>query len=72
MQKFEQSVRNMPTVESVEFISKDEGLKQFKESMGDKAYLFDGLEKEIRFPILLWSRRSCRKIRRQSPIKSSK
>ncbi|MDH6350830.1 cell division transport system permease protein [Brevibacillus sp. 1238] len=45
LQKFEQSVRNMPTVESVEFISKDEGLKQFKESMGDKAYLFDGLEK---------------------------
>ncbi|MGN7472263.1 permease-like cell division protein FtsX [Brevibacillus sp. SAFN-007a] len=45
LQKFEQSVRSIPAVESVEFISKDEGLKQFKESMGDKAYLFDGLEK---------------------------
>lgn len=44
LDKFEQSVRSMPAVESVEFISKDEGLKRFKESMGDKAYLFDGLE----------------------------
>ncbi|MGG1664425.1 permease-like cell division protein FtsX [Brevibacillus sp. NRS-1366] len=45
MQKFEKDVRALDKVESVEFISKDEGLKQFKESMGEKAYLFDGLEK---------------------------
>jgi len=45
MQKFEQDVRALDKVQSVEFISKEEGLKQFKESMGEKAYLFDGLEK---------------------------
>ncbi|TKI58624.1 ABC transporter permease [Brevibacillus antibioticus] len=45
LEKFEQTVRSLPTVESTEFVSKDEGLKQLKESMGDKAYLFAGLEK---------------------------
>ncbi|GED67621.1 cell division protein FtsX [Brevibacillus reuszeri] len=45
LQQFEQDVRALDKVESVQFISKDEGLKQFRESMGDKAYLFDGLEK---------------------------
>ena len=45
LQQFEQDVRDLEKVESVQFISKEEGLKQFRESMGDKAYLFDGLEK---------------------------
>lgn len=45
LQQFEQDVRALDKVESVQFVSKDEGLKQFRESMGDKAYLFDGLEK---------------------------
>jgi len=45
LQQFEQDVRGLEKVESVQFISKEEGLKQFRESMGDKAYLFDGLEK---------------------------
>lgn len=45
LQQFEQDVRALDKVESVQFISKDEGLKQFRESMGEKAYLFDGLEK---------------------------
>ncbi|USG65274.1 permease-like cell division protein FtsX [Brevibacillus ruminantium] len=41
----EQKIKAIPKVASVQFIPKDEGLKQFKESMGDKAYLFEGLEK---------------------------
>ena len=45
LQQFEQDVRGLEKVESVQFISKEEGLKQFRASMGDKAYLFDGLEK---------------------------
>jgi len=50
IKQVEQNIRAIPKVESVTFISKDEGLKQFKESLGEKAYLFDGLEQDNPLP----------------------
>jgi cell division transport system permease protein len=50
IQQVEQNIRAIPKVESVTFISKEEGLKQFKESLGEKAYLFEGLEKDNPLP----------------------
>lgn len=50
VKEVEQNIRAIPKVESVVFIPKAEGLKQLKESMGEKAYLFDGLEKENPLP----------------------
>jgi len=50
IKQVEQNIRTIPKVESVTFISKDEGLKQFKESLGEKAYLFDGLEQDNPLP----------------------
>ncbi|NGQ95681.1 ABC transporter permease [Brevibacillus sp. SYP-B805] len=46
----ESQIRAIPQVESIKFVSKEEGLKQFKESLGEKAYLFEGLEKENPLP----------------------
>ncbi|MFD2369345.1 permease-like cell division protein FtsX [Brevibacillus sp. GCM10020057] len=46
----EQNIKAIPKVDTVTFIPKDEGLKQFKESLGEKAYLFDGLEKDNPLP----------------------
>jgi cell division transport system permease protein len=46
----EAKIKGLPQVESVKFVSKEEGLKQFKESLGEKAYLFEGLEKENPLP----------------------
>lgn len=46
----EDEIRKLPRVNTITFISKEEGLKQFKESLGEKAYLFEGLEKENPLP----------------------
>lgn len=46
----EQNIKAIPKVDTVTFIPKDEGLKQFKESLGEKAYLFEGLEKDNPLP----------------------
>ncbi|QDS37432.1 permease-like cell division protein FtsX [Brevibacillus brevis] len=46
----EDNIKKLPQVESVSFIPKDEGLKQFKESLGEKAYLFEGLEESNPLP----------------------
>jgi len=46
----EERIRTLPKVDSVTFVSKEEGLKQFKESLGEKAYLFEGLEEENPLP----------------------
>jgi cell division transport system permease protein len=50
IQAVEQNIRAIPKVESVTFISKEEGLKQFKQSLGEKAYLFEGLEQDNPLP----------------------
>ncbi|HJV44676.1 MAG TPA: permease-like cell division protein FtsX [Bacillota bacterium] len=42
----EEKMKAISEVDTVTFISKDEGLQKFKDSFGDKAYFFDGLEKE--------------------------
>ncbi len=46
----EGEIRKLPQVNTITFVSKEEGLKQFKESLGEKAYLFEGLEKENPLP----------------------
>ncbi|GAA4719019.1 permease-like cell division protein FtsX [Brevibacillus fulvus] len=46
----EGQIKAIPNVSSVQFIDKQQGLKQFKESLGEKAYLFDGLEEENPLP----------------------
>ncbi|MFC8685161.1 permease-like cell division protein FtsX [Brevibacillus porteri] len=46
----ENNIKTLSQVESVKFIPKDEGLKQFKESLGEKAYLFEGLEESNPLP----------------------
>lgn len=46
----ESKLKALPKVENVTFINKDEGLKQFKASLGEKAYLFEGLDKENPLP----------------------
>ncbi|WP_409175999.1 permease-like cell division protein FtsX [Brevibacillus fortis] len=46
----ENNIKKLPQVESVSFIPKDQGLKQFKESLGEKAYLFEGLEESNPLP----------------------
>jgi cell division transport system permease protein len=49
--EIERTIKRIPEVKSVTFVSKDEGLKRFRESMGDdgKAAL-DGYEKENPLP----------------------
>ncbi|MEW9669481.1 permease-like cell division protein FtsX [Ammoniphilus sp. 3BR4] len=41
-----EKIKAMPQVESVTFVTKEEGLEKFKESFGEKAYWFEGLDKE--------------------------
>lgn len=45
-EKVGEKIQALPQVESVTFISKEEGLVKFKESFGEKAYWFEGLDKE--------------------------
>jgi cell division transport system permease protein len=44
--KMGEKIKSMPQVESVKFVSKEQGLADFKKSFGDKASWFNGLEKE--------------------------
>lgn len=44
--KVGEKIQALPQVESVTFISKEEGLAKFKESFGENAYWFEGLDKE--------------------------
>ncbi|MBP1932588.1 permease-like cell division protein FtsX [Ammoniphilus resinae] len=44
--KLAEKLKDFSQVESVTFIPKEEGLENFKKSFGDKAYWFEGLEKE--------------------------
>jgi cell division transport system permease protein len=44
--ELEQQLKAMPQAESVVFVTKEEGLEDFKESFGDRANLFNGLEQE--------------------------
>jgi cell division transport system permease protein len=44
--ELEQQLKAMPQVESVVFVTKEEGLEDFKESFGDRANLFNVLEQE--------------------------
>jgi cell division transport system permease protein len=46
----EAKLKALPKVESVQFVSKEQGLVNFKTSMGEKGYLLDGMEKENPFP----------------------
>lgn len=46
----EGNIKKLKEVESVTFITKEEGLKSFKEKFGDKATLLQGLEKENPLP----------------------
>jgi len=50
VKQVEENIKAIPEVNSVEFIPKDEGLRQFKESLGEKAYLFEGLEEDNPLP----------------------
>lgn len=50
VKQVEENIKAIPEVSSVEFIPKDEGLRQFKESLGEKAYLFEGLEEDNPLP----------------------
>jgi cell division transport system permease protein len=50
VQQVEENIKAISKVDTVTFIPKEEGLKQFKESLGEKAYLFDGLEKDNPLP----------------------
>ena len=50
VKQVEENIKAIPEVSTVAFIPKDEGLKQFKESLGEKAYLFEGLEEENPLP----------------------
>lgn len=46
IEKIEDEIRNLDGVKSVQYISKEEGLKQLKERLGEDAYLLEGLEEE--------------------------
>ncbi len=39
-------IQAMPQVESVTFVTKEEGLEKFRQSFGENAYWFEGLDKE--------------------------
>ncbi len=49
-EEVEQKIKALSKVESITFVSKEEGLKQLREKLGEKAYLLDGLEKENPLP----------------------
>ncbi|MGC5324831.1 permease-like cell division protein FtsX [Brevibacillus sp. SYSU BS000544] len=46
----EQKIDQLPKVESVKYVSKEEGLKLLRDRLGEKAYLLDGLEQENPLP----------------------
>ncbi|GAB7387984.1 permease-like cell division protein FtsX [Bacillaceae bacterium] len=46
----EKKIALIPEVATSRFVSKEQGLKELKESFGEKAYLLDGLEKENPLP----------------------
>lgn len=46
IEKIENEIRNLDGVKSVQYVSKEEGLKQLKERLGEDAYLLEGLEEE--------------------------
>ncbi|RNB92609.1 ABC transporter permease [Brevibacillus fluminis] len=50
IEQLEAKLKTLPKVESVQFVSKDQGLVNFRKSMGEKGYLLDGMEKENPFP----------------------
>ena len=43
-EKVMKQIEGLPQVGSVNFITKEEGIAKWKQSFGEKAYLFDGLE----------------------------
>ncbi|RXT04015.1 permease-like cell division protein FtsX [Ammoniphilus sp. CFH 90114] len=45
-EKVRERLQAIPQVETVTFVTKEEGLAKFRESFGESAYLFEGLEKE--------------------------
>ncbi|HEY8342624.1 MAG TPA: permease-like cell division protein FtsX [Calditerricola sp.] len=46
----ETALRNLPGIKSVVYVSKDQGMQELKERLGDKAELLEGLEKENPLP----------------------
>lgn len=46
----EQKIDQLPKVESVKYVSKEEGLKLLRDRLGEKSYLLDGLEQENPLP----------------------
>jgi len=42
----ESQLREIPQIDTITFVSKEQGLKQLKNSFGEQAKLFEGLEKE--------------------------
>lgn len=45
-----QEIQSIPKVASVDFVPKEAGLEELKDSFGEKAYLFKGLEQENPLP----------------------
>jgi cell division transport system permease protein len=45
-QELENKIRNLQEIKSIQFISKDEGLKELKERLGKEGELLNGLEEE--------------------------
>lgn len=50
IQAVEQKISQMPQVEHVKFVSKEDGLKLLRDRLGEKSYLLDGLEEENPLP----------------------
>ncbi|MGO0063563.1 permease-like cell division protein FtsX [Brevibacillus fluminis] len=50
IEQLEAKLKALPKVESVQYVSKEQGLVNFRKSMGEKGYLLDGMEKENPFP----------------------
>ncbi len=50
IEEVEQQISQLPQVDTVKFVSKEEGLKLLRERLGEKAYLLDGLEAENPLP----------------------
>lgn len=46
IEKLKNQLEQQPGIESVTFITKEEGLAKFRESFGEKAYWFEGLDEE--------------------------
>ncbi len=48
--ELEKKIKNVPLVETVEFVSKEQALKDMKESFGDQADILESLEKDNPLP----------------------